>query len=80
MVVPITPKHDWETVKAFAKKVAEDLNREEPELYIATMSKAKRKGKIYIDYLRNTRTCNGDLRLFHARARQCAGIRSLHWR
>ena len=56
VVVPITPKEDWESVKAFAKKVAEDLNTEAPELYIATMSKAKRKGKIFIDYLRNART------------------------
>jgi len=56
VVVPITPKHDWDTVKAFAKKMAEDLTSEEPELYIATMSKAKRKGKIFIDYLRNARS------------------------
>jgi bifunctional non-homologous end joining protein LigD len=56
VVVPITPKQDWESVKTFAKKVAEDLNAESPELYIATMSKAKRKGKIFIDYLRNART------------------------
>ena len=56
VVVPITPKQDWESVKAFAKQVAEDLTAEAPELYIATMSKAKRKGKIFIDYLRNART------------------------
>lgn len=56
VVVPITPKADWESIKAFARKVAEDLADEAPELYIATMSKAKRKGKIFIDYLRNART------------------------
>ena len=49
-------QQDWDTVKAFAKKMAEDLTAEEPELYIATMSKAKRKGKIFIDYLRNARS------------------------
>ena len=50
MVVPITPKQDWEAVKLFAKKVAEDLVREAPQRYTATMSKSKREGKIYIDY------------------------------
>jgi bifunctional non-homologous end joining protein LigD len=58
MVVPIVPKHDWDSVKAFAKKVAEDLTEKAPELYIATMSKAKRRGKIFIDYLRNARTAS----------------------
>jgi bifunctional non-homologous end joining protein LigD len=56
IVVPITPKADWESIKNFARKVAKDLADETPELYIATMSKAKRKGKIFIDYLRNART------------------------
>ena len=56
VVVPITPMQDWESTKAFAKKVAEELTAEAPELYLATMSKAKRKGKIFIDYLRNART------------------------
>jgi bifunctional non-homologous end joining protein LigD len=58
VVVPIAPKHDWDSVKAFAKKVADDLAEKAPELYIATMSKAKRKGKIFIDYLRNVRTAS----------------------
>ena len=50
MVVPITPKQDWEAVKLFAKRVAEDVVREAPQRYTATMSKSKREGKIYIDY------------------------------
>ena len=53
---PSLLRQDWESIKAFAKKVAEELTAEAPELYIATMSKAKRKGKIFIDYLRNART------------------------
>jgi bifunctional non-homologous end joining protein LigD len=56
VVVPIIPKHNWDEVKAFAKKVAESLALEAPRLYTATMSKAKRKGKIFIDHLRNART------------------------
>lgn len=56
MVVPIVPKQDWNYVKAFAKKVAEHLVAQAPQRYIAIMAKAKRAGKIFIDYLRNART------------------------
>jgi bifunctional non-homologous end joining protein LigD len=56
VVVPIIPKHNWDEVKAFTKKVAATVAIEEPKLYTTTMSKAKRKGKIFIDYLRNAQT------------------------
>jgi bifunctional non-homologous end joining protein LigD len=56
VVVPIIPKQNWDEVKTFAKKVAESLAFEAPRLYTTTMAKAKRKGKIFIDYLRNART------------------------
>ncbi|HEX7454200.1 MAG TPA: DNA ligase D, partial [Polyangiaceae bacterium] len=55
VTVPIEPKQDWDTVKAFCRAVAEELARRHPEQYVATMSKAKRTGKIFIDYLRNGR-------------------------
>ena len=80
VVVPIIPKQDWEAVKLFAKKVAEDLVREAPQLYTATMSKSKRKGKIYIDYLRNTRTATA-VCAFSTRARANAPVSvPVHWR
>jgi bifunctional non-homologous end joining protein LigD len=56
VVVPIIPKQNWDEVKTFAKKVAESVALEAPRLYTTTMAKAKRKGKIFIDYLRNART------------------------
>jgi bifunctional non-homologous end joining protein LigD len=56
VVVPIIPKQNWDEVKVFAKKMAESLALESPKHYTTTMSKAKRKGKIFIDYLRNART------------------------
>jgi bifunctional non-homologous end joining protein LigD len=56
IVVPITPRQNWDVVKAFARNMAEVFAGGAPELYLATMSKAKRKGKIFIDYLRNART------------------------
>jgi bifunctional non-homologous end joining protein LigD len=53
--VPIEPDLAWEQVKDFSGRVAEALAQRSPEKYVATQSKAKRKGKIYIDFLRNAR-------------------------
>jgi bifunctional non-homologous end joining protein LigD len=55
IVVPLTPEAGWDTVKAFSRAVAESIVREAPREYIATMSRDKRRGKIFIDYLRNGR-------------------------
>src|SRR5262249_21077141 len=55
VVLPIDRRTTWEDFKAFAKSVADTMTREAPGRYIATMSKAKRRGKIFIDYLRNQR-------------------------
>jgi bifunctional non-homologous end joining protein LigD len=55
IVVPIQARTDWDDAKAFCKAVADLMVRVAPERYIATMSKAARKGKIFVDYLRNGR-------------------------
>ncbi len=55
LVVPIERRHEWEFVGRFCHAVATAVERAAPEQYIATMSKAKRAGKIYVDYLRNQR-------------------------
>lgn len=55
VVVPLTRGHSWEAHKDFAHRFAEALATAEPERFVATMSKAKRKGKIFIDWLRNQR-------------------------
>jgi bifunctional non-homologous end joining protein LigD len=55
VVVPLTPGHDWEAHKDFARRFAGALAAAEPDRYVATMSKAKRKGRIFIDWLRNQR-------------------------
>ena len=55
VVVPFARRIDWESFKAFAKSFADAMVRSEPNRYIATMSKAKRRGKIFVDYLRNQR-------------------------
>ena len=55
VVVPIQPLADWDKVKDFSKAFASLMVEDSPEKYIAVMSKARRKGKIFIDYLRNGR-------------------------
>jgi bifunctional non-homologous end joining protein LigD len=55
VIVPLTPGHDWDTHKDFSHRFAQAMATAEPDRYIATMSKAKRKGLIFIDYLRNQR-------------------------
>jgi bifunctional non-homologous end joining protein LigD len=53
--VPIVAEVDWQEIKAFSGHLARAMAERSPELYVATQSKARRKGKIFIDYLRNAR-------------------------
>lgn len=55
IVVPVAPEVDWEEAKEFTKNVAESIARNAPDRYLTNMSKTKRAGKIFIDYLRNGR-------------------------
>jgi bifunctional non-homologous end joining protein LigD len=53
VVFPLTPKADWDTVKSFTQSIAEQMGRDRPDRYTANMAKRERRGRIYIDYLRN---------------------------
>jgi bifunctional non-homologous end joining protein LigD len=55
VVVPLVRHSGWAEVKAFAKNVAVVMTRMRPDLVISTMEKSKRREKIFVDYLRNTR-------------------------
>jgi bifunctional non-homologous end joining protein LigD len=55
VVVPLRAGATWDACSAFARRLAEDIAREHPKEFVAQMAKAERKGKIFIDYLRNTR-------------------------
>jgi len=55
VVIPLRPAADWESARAFTHSVAEDLVRAAPERYLSVATKAERRGKIFIDYLRNAR-------------------------
>lgn len=48
-------KMDWRTAKAFAREVCDAIAADEPDRYVVNMAKAKRKGRIFLDYLRNDR-------------------------
>jgi bifunctional non-homologous end joining protein LigD len=54
VVVPLAPKQPWAAVKDFARSIAEAMAQRAPREYTASLSKASRTGKIFIDYLRNS--------------------------
>lgn len=55
VVVPLEPKSDWDGVKAFARGLSEAVAASDPERLTTNMSKQRRVGKLFIDYLRNSR-------------------------
>ncbi len=52
---PLKPSARWPAVKAFCKGIADSMAKDNPDKYVATITKSKRRGKILIDYLRNQR-------------------------
>lgn len=55
VVVPLSPKLDWDAIKIFTRWVAERLTEQSPEQFTANPAKRARQSRIYIDYLRNSR-------------------------
>jgi bifunctional non-homologous end joining protein LigD len=76
----LAEKDKWEKVKAFGAAVAEEMVRAVPAAYVSTMSKAKRKGKIFVDYFRNDYTATA-IADFAVRARPGAPVAlPLEWK
>jgi bifunctional non-homologous end joining protein LigD len=73
VVVPIRPDHEWPEVKEFAHRMMLELERENPELYVTKMTKAARRDRIYLDYLRNDREATS-VAPFSPRARPGAPV------
>ena len=79
VVVPIERKFGWPAIKAFTRAIAESMAHDSPERFIANMSKEKRKGKIFVDYLRNDLTATA-ASAFSVRARPGATVSTpLDW-
>jgi bifunctional non-homologous end joining protein LigD len=73
VVAPLRPKAGWDEAKAYCERLAKRLAAEQPEEYVATLTKSKRAGKIFIDYLRNGRGATSIAR-YSTRARAGAPV------
>jgi bifunctional non-homologous end joining protein LigD len=73
IVVPIKPEYGWRDVKEFTHVFVQFLEQLKPKDYISTMTKSKRGGKIFIDYLRNQRTATA-IGTYSTRARLHAPV------
>ncbi len=73
VVAPIVPGPDWPTCAAFAKRLAEGLEHDAPDAFVASMSKARRHGRIFVDHLRNVRGSTS-IAAYSTRAREHAPV------
>jgi bifunctional non-homologous end joining protein LigD len=73
VVVPLQRKHSWDEVKTFSQALARHLEARSPERFTSSMSKARRGGRIFIDYFRNTRGATA-VAAFSTRARPGAPV------
>jgi len=55
VIAPLTARAEWPEVKAFCHYLADQLAETEPDQFTANIRKEKRKGRMFVDYLRNER-------------------------
>ena len=73
VVVPLTPRADWDTVRDFSRAVVQHLAQVLPDRFVAKSGARNRVGKIFVDYLRNGRGAT-TAAAFSARARPGLGV------
>jgi bifunctional non-homologous end joining protein LigD len=73
VVVPLQRRGGWDEVKEFSRRVASLLREAAPDEYTLRVSKARRTGRILIDYLRNARGSIA-VEAYSARARRGAPV------
>src|SRR3990167_338078 len=54
IITPIIPEHTFEKVHNFVKHISHTLSTEYNDHFTVEISKSKRKGRVFIDYLRNS--------------------------
>ena len=73
VVVPLDASADWPTVKSFAERFSRAIAEAEPEMFTANIRKVQRKGRIFLDWLRNQRGATAVMP-YSARAREGAPV------
>lgn len=79
VVIPFEPAVSWDIFHDFAKRIAEVMEQKWPDRYTANSRKAKRKDKIFVDWLRNGRGATS-IAPYALRARNGAKVSMpIHW-
>lgn len=73
VVAPLVPDAEWPEVKSFAHRLAQAVAQSDPQNFTAALPKAQRKGRIFVDYLRNQRGATAVMP-YSARARDGAPV------
>jgi bifunctional non-homologous end joining protein LigD len=73
VVVPLSPRADWDTVKGFSQALVQHLAKTIPERFVAKSGGSNRVGRIFVDYLRNGLGAT-TASAFSARARPGLGV------
>ncbi|MEO7654148.1 MAG: DNA ligase D [Sphingomicrobium sp.] len=73
VIAPLDASADWAAVKSFAERFSRAIAEAEPELFTANIRKAQRKGRIFLDWLRNQRGATAVMP-YSARAREGAPV------
>jgi bifunctional non-homologous end joining protein LigD len=73
VIAPLTPQAEWPAVKDFAHRLARAVAENDPDHFTAALPKAQRKGRIFVDYLRNQRGATAVMP-YSVRAREQAPV------